>query len=364
MTDTQIRKGFEGMGPGADLRRSMLEKLLKEAERQREDAPSHKQGSRLRPVGRRWLRHAGGLAAALLVVCGGVWLALVGQKNRAPTFDVMSEMSSFAETARLTDEFVWKGRSYSLVSSQALLLEWMEPAEERGDGLDSGSGREPLILSPEEVGGLLGRVEEGADRTLDGCPIYEYLPVGCEALVAVQRDGVYQLFRFSGFLSYRDNRDEDMSAYLELYGVTGPESLRRVEFYTYPDPFSTKKVGELTDSQALARFYGLFSQLTASSEAYFKALGISHAPAAEGASQEGQAVQSDTVAGQRESGAASSPAYEGTAASALSDSVKLRLVGTNGLVWETEYYPHIGFISRHKVSDGFAAALEEWTASR
>lgn len=327
MTDAQIRRGFEEMGPGEALRKKMLAGLMERADGLRGQAGRKARGVPVRAgAWRRLTAAAGGLAVAL-VLGAGVWLALGRQLSREPLS--YSDMSSSAEMALVTkeNEFVWQGRRYFLA-----------------DGEDA--------LSPETVGEQLGVIRESSGGSLAGCPVYRYLPGGCEALVAVLRGDSYQLFRFASFLSYEENGDEDMSAYLELYGMAGPEALERVEFYVYPDAFTIEKAGELTGSQELARFYGYFSRLTDSSAEYFDALGLGGGA--------GEASGGARAESGREGGAAS-PSYEGSGA--LDGSVKLCLVGTNGMVLEAAYYPRIGFISRHRVSAEFASALAEWTGA-
>ena len=105
----------------------------------------------------------------------------------------------------------------------------------------------------------------------------------------------------------------------------------------------------LTSGTAMATIVGLVDKY---GEEYFDALGLGGGA--------GEASGGARAESGREGGAAS-PSYEGSGA--LDGSVKLCLVGTNGMVLEAAYYPRIGFISRHRVSAEFASALAEWTGA-
>ncbi len=50
----------------------------------------------------------------------------------------------------------------------------------------------------------------------------------------------------------------------------------------------------------------------------------------------------------------------GTADGAFRDSVTVRIYNNNGIYFDTVYYPYIGFISRHEVSDDFADFLSTY----
>ena len=56
----------------------------------------------------------------------------------------------------------------------------------------------------------------------------------------------------------------------------------------------------------------------------------------------------------------STPGYEGKAGNALANSVTIRIYNQNGVYFDIEYFPNIGFISRHKVNEEFASFLDEY----
>ncbi len=60
--------------------------------------------------------------------------------------------------------------------------------------------------------------------------------------------------------------------------------------------------------------------------------------------------------------AGSSSSNPGSAENLFADSVTLRIFGQNGLYFETVYYPHMAFLSRHAVNAAFADFLAELLA--
>ena len=153
--------------------------------------------------------------------------------------------------------------------------------------------------------------------------------------------GDFEYFCDSYFQSYHDNADEDAKEYLKLYGISGPQDIVKLEVYRYPDAYSQECVVQITDAEQISQFYGYYSQLTESSEAYFNVL--SQGPEAPPAGDNSNSVAS----------------WAGTAGDKLSNSRTIVIYAANGLSFSTEYYPNIQFLSRYAVDDAFAQWLQE-----
>ncbi len=208
----------------------------------------------------------------------------------------------------------------------------------------------PLQVNEEAVGEKIGEIKGGFSGPDDG--IYAYKPAGCQAVVAVRSetgDG-YDLYQFESFTSYEQNRDEDASAYLELYGIHSAQDIAKLE--CFPDGVTDKLVNTVTDPQTLTAFHDFFAPLIDSSKAYFEKL-----------SEPLENAEKGTAPPQMEStpDGAQTPAYEGTAGDKLADASKLRIVTMSGLYFEVWYYPNIKFLSRYQIDDAFASFLDALT---
>jgi len=131
-------------------------------------------------------------------------------------------------------------------------------------------------ISIGDLGRKIATIEKSPDKSLIGCEIYEYIPAGAEAVVAVKRGTGYELFRFFTFESYNNNQDEDAIEYLKLFGIHGPEDIAKIQFIVHTESSKEKGIedirGEITDSNEIARFYGFYSVLKNSSDRYFEKL--------------------------------------------------------------------------------------------
>ena len=276
-------------------------------------------------------------AAALFCILAGGALFLGNAAGLLPTpssENSSGSNTSCAEIAQVTDEFVWDGKTYCAVSN-------------------SFDGNLPATVSPQEVGSQLDVISSSADASLIGCPIFEYAPLGCDAVLIVQRNSSYEVFTFLAFQAYEQNSDVDAREYLSLYGIEDASYIEKVELltpegallYTFATP------------EEIQQFYGEYAALTNSSDEYFAALGIVHSPSDPGDSVLYQIADSATPqAGDHDAEAQTAPGSPGT--NALADSIQIRIRAVNGLYYDTPDYPHIQFLSRYRVPNSFAAMLE------
>lgn len=281
-------------------------------------------------------------AAALFCILVGGALYLGNAAGLLPTPSSESSFtsnSSCAETAQVTDEFVWDGKTYCAVSNS---LDWNLPA----------------TVSSQEAGPQLDVIQSSADASLIGCPIFEYAPLSCDAVLIVQRDSRYEVFTFFTFQAYEQNSDVDAQEYLSLYGIQDTGDIEKVELLTPEGSL----LHTFATPEEIQQFYGEYAALKNSSEEYFAALGITHSPSEPGDSILYMIADSTTPQDlDHDADTQTSPSRPGT--NALANSIQIRIHAVNGLYYDTPYYPNIQFLSRYRVSDSFAAMLELYLPS-
>ena len=160
--------------------------------------------------------------------------------------------------APLLNQFQIKGRNYILMSDYV---------EEFGFDTE---------ISGDDIGSKIATIEKSPDKSLVGCEVYEYIPAGGEAVVAVKRNNAYELYRFFTFESYNNNQDEDAIEYLKLYGINSPEDIAKIQFIVHTERSklegTTNITGEISDRNEIAKFYSFYSVLKNSSDKYFEKL--------------------------------------------------------------------------------------------
>ena len=281
-------------------------------------------------------------AAALFCILVGGALYLGNAAGLLPTPSTENSFvsnSSSIESAQVTDEFVWDGKTYCAASN-------------------SFDGNLPAVVSSQEAGPQLGVIQSSADVSLIGCPIFQYAPLGCDAVLIVQRNSRYEVFTFHTFQAYEQNSDVDAQEYLSLYGIQGADGIVKVELLTPEGAL----LHTFASPEEIQQFYGEYAALKDSSEEYFASLDITHSP-----SEPGDSIIykiADSTAPQEldpDADTRTSPGSPGT--NALANSIQIRIHAVNGLYYDTPYYPNIQFLSRYRVSDSFAAMLELYLPS-
>lgn len=242
--------------------------------------------------------------------------------------------------------------------------------------------------------------------------VYRYLPAGCDAVIAVEKNGEISLFQFSSFISYMENRDEDFIAYLELYGIHNADDIKEVQLLHYSEDMKVNGTNplivdtNLVSEEELSAFYERFSVLKESSSKYWALLYAQNQPTAPSSSlptpkpsytedlptdygevyealptdyemyeelppdrvytYEIDPVQPQTSATPFSPLPTPSPSYSedfppdyggeggsysGSTGDALDNVLYLRVIGRNGLYFEMPYYPNIRFLSRYELSE-------------
>lgn len=201
-------------------------------------------------------------AAALFCILVGGALYLGNAAGLLPTPSTENSFvsnSSSIESAQVTDEFVWDGKTYCAASN-------------------SFDGNLPAVVSSQEAGPQLGVIQSSADVSLIGCPIFQYAPLGCDAVLIVQRNSRYEVFTFHTFQAYEQNSDVDAQEYLSLYGIQGADGIVKVELLTPEGAL----LHTFASPEEIQQFYGEYAALKDSSEEYFAALDITHSPSEPG----------------------------------------------------------------------------------
>ena len=226
--------------------------------------------------------------------------------------------ASQAELAMVTDYFVFQGKVYD---------------------------REQKPVSKQAVGEKLGTVAEGGDPNLQGCPVYQYLPVKGEAYLVLEQDGKKELYAFREFLSTREFKDEDAAEYLHVYGIMQASDISSLEMDSMDGQgaFKTTKEPEIINE-----FYNRFSALKNASDEYYKTLaGTDSIPS----------IPPDQVSSTVEHFV--SPYVEETGNS-LEDATRITIRFVNGCSMETVYYPNIRFLGYYQLdteTDAFFRSL-------
>jgi len=134
----------------------------------------------------------------------------------------------------------------------------------------------PAAISDGDIGEKIADIKSGPDKSLIGCEVYRYNPAGGDAVVAVKKDGGYQLYHFFTFESYNNNQDEDAARYLALHGIDSADDIAKIRFIGYSEQAKLRGVpdivGEITDRDEIGRFYDFYSVLKDSSDRYFDKL--------------------------------------------------------------------------------------------
>lgn len=409
MKREELKRAFDSIGPDRETERRMLDNILKQSEkaRERKTRPSFSLRKAV-PV----------LAMALAVVAGiAIWgmssgslTGRNGDDGRLIANDSIGSAPGREDAVYvLKDQFRLGNRHYILLGDE----------QRKEYGL-------PGTIGDGDIGGKIANISTSVDESLIGLEVYEYIPAGCEAVVAVRKDAGWQLFRFLSFESYNNNKDEDARAYLELYGIHGADDIVRIVFIGHSEraklEYRMEILAELTDRDRIREFYDFYSVIPDSSDKYFDKLfgyigggrGSGYADPVpdpvmpemndravppvppdyrEGTTYDipvapdhiGQDAITDPsgsygtapatiagdLAGKTPVDSGVQPGYQGeTSASiggsagtnALDNPVTIRVYNRSGVYLETVYYPNIGFISRHEVSDEFAAFLSSCIA--
>lgn len=402
MREDDIKKSFDNVKPDDIATQRMLNNVLNHSDNKREV-------SLIKSLN---LRKAIPIFAAVFVIVGGLIAFSLGSNNgrdkilegkRANGTDVISredgEMAAVGDMAApVTNQFQIDNKHYIILSDE-------QKAEFKLPG----------TISKSDIGDKLTTIVSSVDESLKGLEVYKYLPAGGEAVVAVKKDNEYTLFKFFTFESYNNNQDEDVSAYLKLYGINSGADIEKIQFVGYSEQAKIANrldiISEITDSGKINEFYDYYSIIKNSSDKYFQKLynykssnsggqstgsGQTEVPPdyvkgaaidlpekepnadkinyAEDSIINRDAKASDTPVKSGDTPAAdtkpsvstdtgkagSTSGSAGSSGDALFNSVTIRIYNQSGLYFDTVYYPNIGFISRHEVKDDFAGFLKDY----
>ncbi len=398
MNKEDIKKSIDRIEPGEAATRRMLQYILHTDDKADNIEKSrHKRG--------RYLKSIIPAAALVLLLAGGsLTYHLMDNVNRA---DDNSGNNTAQDMDAIREDYVAKVENQFQIDNKHYIL---LTDEQRIDfGL-------PADIREEDIGELIIAITKSVDERLTGKSVYEYLPAGGRAVVAVGTDDGYRLFRFFSFESYLQNEDEDAAEYLKLYGINSPSDIDRIEFIRISEEGKQEgynnAAGIIKDAEGVEKFYGYFSVLKNSNKEYFDRLfnysvidtgddaragtmpaetnpplidyaedmplvqdpdapvsntsGV--APDASDTGYEGRDPDRDKIVTdvptKADAGGGSMPSSiegsQGRAGNALDNSVFIRIYNKQGVYYETIYYPNIGFISRYKVSKDFAEILKTY----
>jgi len=319
-------------------------------------------------------------AIVLLITGALITNSLLSNKDTDQKTEDDSEESTnldMADIAQVKDQFMIDNMSYIILSEE-------QKAE---FGLRN-------TINESDIGDMLTTITTSVDADLIGSEVYTYLPVVGEAVVAVKTENNYKLFRFFTFESYNNNQDEDVSVYLELYGIKSATDIAKVQFFGWSEKAKIEGrldiISEITDSGKITEFYNYYSVIKNSSDNYFDKLlnykssnneSLDNPPeqtevppddiegvadnGSDGIIDKGETgaaeIGSDGFIDKGETGAATSAeGFVGSAGDALNNSVTIRIYNQSGIYLDAEYYPNLSFISRHEVNTEFADFLKDF----
>jgi len=315
------------------------------------------------------------LFAIVLLITGVlITYSLLSNKDTDQKTEDDSEESTnldMADIAQVKDQFMIDNKSYIILSEE----------QKSEFGLRN-------TINESDIGDMLTTITTSVDADLIGSEVYTYLPVAGEAVVAVKTGNNYKLFRFFTFESYNNNQDEDVSAYLELYGINSAADIEKIQFIGHSEEAKIEGrldiINEITDNDKITEFYKFYSAIKNSSDNYFDKLfnykvsnndgqntfpEQTELPADQTGLPTGDTgtsdmpitdIGSDTIIDKGDAGASSSDGSQGSAGDALNNSVTIRIYNQSDIYFDAEYYPNLGFISRHEVKDDFAGFLKNY----
>ena len=248
-------------------------------------------------------------ALTVLAVCLLFVFLLSPFRKGEKEMEAGQSVPSQTELAIVTDYFVFQGKVYH---------------------------GEQKSVSEQAVGEKLGTVAEGGDPKLQGCPVYQYLPVKGEAYLVLERDGKKELYTFREFLSTREFQDEDAAEYLHVYGITQASDISSLEMDSMDGQgaFKTTKEPEIINE-----FYNRFSVLKNASDEYYKTLAGSDFVPSTPPDQVSSTVEHYVGP------------YVGETGDSLEDAARITIRFTNGCSMEAVYYPNICFLGYYQLDE-------------
>jgi hypothetical protein len=256
MKKDDLKAAFDQIQPGPDTEKRMLSKIINGQDSRKESAMKRLSIKRLIPV-----------LGLVIIIAGSLLIhnSLPGRDNglfpEGEIGDVQTDDLGAREdmVAPLINQFRLDDRHY------------IQLHEELREEFDL-----PAHVTEEHIGDKIAEIQSTPDESLIGLEVFEYIPAGGEAVVAVKKEDGYQLFNFFTFESYNNNQDEDAIAYLKLFGINGPEDIKTVQLIEYSEESKIEGklniVGELTGSDEINQFYKYYSVLKNASDKYFEKL--------------------------------------------------------------------------------------------
>lgn len=248
------------------------------------------------------------LAALAIFLCLSFALGFPLWKGETE-FERQGPAASQTELAMVTDYFVFQGKVYV---------------------------GEQKSVSEQAVGEKLGTVAEGSAPNLQGCPVYQYLPVKGEAYLVLEQGGRRELYAFREFLSTREFEDEEAAEYLRVYGITQASDISSLEMDSMDGQGTFKTVKE---REIISEFYSRFSTLENASDEYYKTLAGSDSVPSTSPDQVGSTVVHYVGP------------YVGETGDSLEDATRITIRFTNGCSMEAVYYPNICFLGYYQLDE-------------
>lgn len=293
MTKKEFIDSLDRLSPTLDQKEELFQRIREQKRRG---------GNKIVPIRRYALTALAVCLCLFFLFIFPLWKRETELEREQPT-------ASQAELAMVTDYFVFQGKVYN---------------------------GEQKPVSEQAVGEKLGTVAEGGDPNLQGCHVYQYLPVKGEAYLVLEQDGKKELYAFREFLSTREFKDEDAAEYLRVYGITQASDISSLEMDSMDGQGAFKTVKE---REIISEFYNRFSVLKNASDEYYKTLAGTDAISSTPPDNVGSTVEHYVGP------------YVGETGDSLEDTTRITIRFVNGCSMETVYYPNIRFLGYYQLDE-------------
>lgn len=319
MKQSDIKNSFDMISPNKEKKQNLYEKTIKLSKTKKAQGKAF------------YLKRAIPVMAIVLVAVIGINLYDNYMPKQSPLedSDLLLTEAEVMDIASITDQFTLQDKTYIIDASTLSKFGF------------------PLQADKADVGEKIATISKAADISLIGCDVYEYIPADALAVVAVKIERDYELFVFSSFESYSNNQDENTIDYLKLYGINSSADIKSIDL----------EGGEsIRDTENIEKFYEYYCVLENSSDAYFRALTEYEVPIPPVTEEKTIIITDENTT---EYKYIMEP-YEGSATYALANASIIRIHTYSGLFFEAPYYPNIGFISRHEISEEFSDFINSY----
>lgn len=218
-----------------------------------------------------------------------------------------------------------------------------------------------------DIGNRIGTITTGSDSDvlLNGCNVYQYLPVSGQYLVVLEQKGEYSLYSFVDFEDIPGKEDKDMSVYFDVYGIKSASDITSITLER-----DGRDPAEVVNPEYIEVIYDACAKLKSDADGYANAVSKYSESITTAADITVPGTTADNVDVIDETATSAEPdkpedadtvdetvtdvTEETTKASdaknkALADAITVKINAVNGLTYECVFYPNISYIAQYPV---------------